>query len=73
MGQDSAGLMYYTTPQVMIFLGVNRSRVTVLAKRDAWDFIEIPSKRNIKAKRYLADDVIVTGQRLAEWRLNHKR
>ena len=64
---------YYTTPQVMNFLGVNRSRVTALARRDNWYFVEIPSRRNIKAKRYLARDVELTSQRLNEWRSKHKR
>ena len=72
MGQDSTGLMY-TTPQVMSLLGVNRSRVTALAKRDNWYFVEIPSRRNVKAKKYLASDVETTSQRLSAWRSKHKR
>ena len=72
MGQDSIGLMY-TTPQVMNLLGVNRSRVTALARRDNWRFVEIPSRRNIKAKRYLARDVETTSQRLNIWRSKRKR
>jgi len=64
---------YLTTPQIMIYLGVNRSRITALAKRDNWRFVEIPSRRNIKAKRYLANDVETTKQRLIAWRLKHRR
>jgi len=64
---------YLTTPQVMHFLGVNRSRVTALARGDNWRFVEIPSRHNIKAKRYLASDVKVTSQRLNAWRSKRKR
>ncbi len=73
MGQNPNGLTYYTTPEVMHFLGVNRSRVTALARRDNWRFVEIPSRRNIKAKRYLVNDVMVTSQRLNTWRSKHTR
>lgn len=64
---------YLTTPQVMHFLGVNRSRVTALAKRDNWQFIEVSSRRNIKPKKYLVNDVEVTKQRLIAWRVKHKK
>lgn len=66
-------MIYYTTPQVMEVLSVNRPRVSALAKRDNWRFEEIPSKRNIKAKRYLVNDVEVTKVRLIQWRLKYKR
>ena len=73
MDQNPNGLTYYTTPEVMHFLGVNRSRVTALARRDSWQFVEIPSRRNIKAKRYLVSDVKVTSQRLNAWRSRRKK
>lgn len=71
--EEIVKLEYLTTPQVMNFLGVNRSRVTALAKRDNWQFMEVPSRRNIKPKKYLVNDVEVTKQRLIAWRMKHKR
>jgi hypothetical protein len=54
---------FLTTPQVMALLGVNRPRVGVIARRLGWRSVDIPSRRNIKAKRYLAADVLAELER----------
>lgn len=48
---------HLTTPQIMARLHINRARVSQLARRYGWRYEEIPSNRNIKAKRYLLVDV----------------
>lgn len=59
--------MYLTTAQIMTLFNVNRARVGQIAKRLNWQFEEIPSRRNIKAKRYLAADVEATVKVLGKW------
>lgn len=59
--------MYLTTSQIMILFNVNRARVGQIAKRLEWQFEEIPSKRNVKAKRYLAADVEATVKVDGKW------